>query len=372
MRSLLRERSPGRKVPRQIEIAGAGPSGLAAALTVARAGQRAVVSERHADVAARFHGDFQGIENYSTRGDALEELAAAGVAPTFNFTPFSEAVLYDDRGREWRYRSPAPLFYMIRRGTSSGMLDATLKQQALSAGVEIRFNTTVPHEVQARPLIRATGPRDSFAIVVGYIFKTTLPDLVLGALSDRLAPKGYAYLVTSGGVGTVASCLFIDLRNHRRYLDATVAFFTERTGLVMEDARRFGGTGTVRMERTATRGQELVAGEAAGFQDALWGFGLRYAMISGHLAARAVLEGRGDYDQAWRSRLGGYIKASFVNRYLYEKLGNPGYNAFLSRIGAAADAREWLRGHYAPSMWKSLWSGLVARSLRSRSASSGS
>ena len=356
--------------PPAIEIAGAGPSGLAAALTVARAGRKAVVYERHADVAGRFHGDFQGIENYSTRGDALEELAAAGVDPTFRVTPFSEAVLYDDRAREWRYRSSAPLFYMIRRGTETGMLDAALKHQAIAAGVDIQFNTSVPPARNQRPLIRATGPRQSFAIVVGYIFRTTLPDLVLGALSDRLAPKGYAYLVTSGGTGTVASCLFADLRNYRNYLDATVAFFAERTGMVMEAPRKFGGTGTVRIERTATHGPELFTGEAAGFQDALWGFGLRYAMISGHLAARASLEGRTDlYDRAWRSRLGGLIKTSFVNRYFYEKLGNTGYDAFLSRLGAAQDAREWLRGHYAPSVWKSLWCGLLSRNFRSRSSS---
>ena len=367
-----------RKVRREgsdtlVEIAGAGPSGLAAALTVARAGRPAIVYERHANVAGRFHGDFQGIENYSTRGDALEELAAAGVEPSFRYTPFSEAVLYDDQGREWRYRAPRPLFYMVRRGTDAGMLDATLKEQAIAAGVRIQFNTSIPPGQFERPLIRATGPRQSFAIVVGYIFKTTLPDLVLGALSDRLAPKGYAYLVTSGGTGTVASCLFSDLRNYRKYLDETVAFFTHRTGMVMEQARRFGGTGTVRIERSAVNGTELVSGEAAGFQDALWGFGLRYAMISGHLAARARLEGESaDYDRAWRNRFAGYIKTSFVNRYFYERLGNPGYHAFLSRLGAAQDAREWLRGHYAPSIWKSLWCSLLARSFRARSASRGS
>ena len=345
-----------------IEIAGAGPSGLAAALTVARAGRRAVVYERHADVAARFHGDFQGIENYSTKVDALEELASAGVNPTFRVTPFSQAVLYDDRGREWRYRASRPLFYMIRRGTESGMLDAALKEQATSAGVQIQFKTSIGHEPFERPIIRATGPRQSFAIVVGYIFRTNLPDLVLGALSDRLAPKGYAYLVTSGGIGTVASCLFTDLRNYRKYLDETIAFFTDRTGMVLENAQRFGGTGTVRVERTAVRGRELVTGEAAGFQDALWGFGLRYAMISGHLAARATLEGKRDqYDRAWQRRLGGYIKASFVNRYFYERLGNTGYHAFLSRLGAADDAREWLRGHYAPSVWKNLLHTILCR-----------
>lgn len=35
-------------------------------------------------------------------------------------------------------------------------------------------------------------------------------------------------------------------------------------------------------------GPRMYVGEAAGFQDALFGFGLRYALTSGHLAGRAV------------------------------------------------------------------------------------
>lgn len=34
-------------------------------------------------VGARCHGDFQGLENRTTRGDVLEELADLGIQPTF-------------------------------------------------------------------------------------------------------------------------------------------------------------------------------------------------------------------------------------------------------------------------------------------------
>ncbi|MEO8296114.1 MAG: hypothetical protein ABI613_11415, partial [Gemmatimonadota bacterium] len=287
-----------------------------------------------------------------------------GIETTFGVTPFREAILYDDSGREWRYQSSAPLFYMVRRGTGTGMLDIGLKQQAIDAGVTIRFNQRFP-QTPNQPHVIATGPRGSFAIVVGYIFKTSLPDMVLGALSDRLAPRGYAYFVTSGGVGTIASCLFADLPHYQRYLANTVRFFEQRTGVTLETPRRFGGTGNVRVERSARAGEGLLVGEAAGFQDALWGFGLRYAMLSGHFAARALMNGNAaEYDPLWRNRFAGHIKTSFVNRFFYERLGDKGYRAFLARLGKSHDARDWLRSHYAPSTWKSLMYRLVRRHYR--------
>lgn len=45
-----------------IQIAGAGPAGLAAAITLARAGRQVVVHELQSDVGHRFKRDFQGLE----------------------------------------------------------------------------------------------------------------------------------------------------------------------------------------------------------------------------------------------------------------------------------------------------------------------
>ena len=42
-----------------VEIAGAGPAGLAAAITLAQAGRRVVVHEMQKEVGRRFGGDFQ-------------------------------------------------------------------------------------------------------------------------------------------------------------------------------------------------------------------------------------------------------------------------------------------------------------------------
>lgn len=96
-----------------VEIVGAGPAGLAASIAVARNGGSARVRERHTSVGTRFHGDFQGLENWSTDGDVLEELHAMGIEPTFEHTPFYECVFFDPGGREHLCRSAQPLWYLV-------------------------------------------------------------------------------------------------------------------------------------------------------------------------------------------------------------------------------------------------------------------
>ena len=59
-------------------------------------------------------------------------------------------------------------------------------------------------------------------------------------------------------------------------------------------------------------------GEAAGFQDFLFGLGLRMAVVSGQLSAEAIAEGR-DYDALWREALRERMETSIVDRWLYER-----------------------------------------------------
>src|SRR6266498_3743917 len=104
-------------MPEPIHVVGAGPSGLAAALTANRAGRAVIVHERGPDVGRRFHDDVQGLENWTTDGDVIDEIAALGIGPTFDHTPIREAVVFDPRGHPHTYRSPQPLFYLDRKST---------------------------------------------------------------------------------------------------------------------------------------------------------------------------------------------------------------------------------------------------------------
>src|SRR5690348_18486526 len=125
------------KPPARIEVSGAGLAGLAPALVSAKTGAHAVVHEPNADVGGRFHGDFQGLENWTVNEDVLDELGRFGIEATFEHAAYREFTIYDAEGHELSLRSSRPLFYLVRRGSQPGTLDASLKDQAVTSGVEI-------------------------------------------------------------------------------------------------------------------------------------------------------------------------------------------------------------------------------------------
>ncbi|MEX2472815.1 MAG: hypothetical protein WEA34_11575, partial [Gemmatimonadota bacterium] len=335
-----------------VEIAGAGPSGLAAGIAVAENGGRARVLERRSGVGMRFHGDFQGLENWSTERDVLEELHEMGIEPTFEHTPFRECVFYDPDGREHLCRSTQPIWYLVRRGTEEGSLDRSLERQAVAAGVTIEHEHLVQHLPEGG--IVAHGPRRVDAIAVGYVFETDRADGAFAAVSDEIAPGGYAYLLICGGRATVATCMFDDFHNDKLYLERTVDLFRSRVGITLRNERRFGGFGNMSAEPHLRRDALLFAGEAAGLQDALFGFGMRYAMVSGHLAGKAYASGDLDrYEADCRERLLGFVRSASVNRYLYRRGGDRRYR-YLVRGLCRGDARTWLRRHYVGGWWSPL------------------
>lgn len=336
-----------------VTIVGGGLSGLAAALAVVRRGGRARVFERRHEVGARFHGDFQGLENWSTEGDVLEDLASFGIETAFDHTPFRECVFFDPDGREYACHSPEPLWYLVRRGTDAGTLDQALKAQAVAEGVEIQFGQNVEHLPEGG--IVANGPRRVDAIAVGYVFATDRSDGAFGVVSDELAPAGYAYLLICRGRATLATCMFDDFHNDKQYLARSLAFFERKVGIALRDARPFGGFGNMAAEPTVRRGRFLLAGEAAGLQDALFGFGMRYALTSGHLAGCAYVEhDLPAYEAAYRRRLRPRIHAAAVNRYLYRRGGAGGYRTLVGRVSAARAPRALLRRYYNGRWWTPL------------------
>ena len=343
-----------------ITVVGAGPSGLAAAISLARAGRAGVGREWHDTVGHRFHDDFQGLENWSDPRDVLDELRDTGLGTEFDAFPLQEGTVFDPAGAAHHVRGARPLCYVIRRGQADGTLDAGLLRVARRAGAEIRFADRVG-ELEG-PGILAGGPRTADGIAVGYVFETDMEDGAWLALGNRLAPLGYAYLLVYRGRGTLATCLFTGFKQQSEYLQRTVGFFRERTRLAMRTPRPFGGFMNVRLPRHAVQGGHPVVGEQAGFQDALAGFGLRYALRSGVLAARSLLEGD-SYETLWRRELRPALNTGVVNRLILNALGERGERMAAERL-ACADTGAVLRRFYRPSLLTRILFPLASRLYR--------
>ena len=347
-----------------LQIIGAGPAGLAAAITLARAGRGVVVHEAAAEVGSRFQGDHQGLENWTTERGILDDFREYGLTCDFARMPCRDGVAFDAWGNRYEFRSESPLLYTIERGPGPGTVDSALLAQARDLGVEVRVNSRV-RRVEG-PAILATGPRAAHAIAVGFHFETSMPDGWWVICDDDLAPQGYAYVLVTNGRGTVKSCMFSGFKREAEYVARTVERFQNLVGLEMRNPQPHGGAGNFRIPVSAYSGQHPLAGEQAGFQDTLWGFGIRFAISSGVLAARSLMDGS-NYDARWRDALNPVLRAAVVNRAVYGALGNAGYRRFLRKASESNDVRGFLRRYYGPSWLKRLlypWARLRVQSRR--------
>jgi flavin-dependent dehydrogenase len=339
-----------------IVIAGAGPSGLAAAITLARAGRAVEVHEAKRDVGMRFIGDLQVIEAASEREPVPDFFDRIGVERNFYFRPATWATFYDHRGHARTIRSEQPYGWFIRRGAEEGTLDRGLLAQARALGVDVRFNSRL-----AQADVVATGPAAPDGLAREMTWRTSDDERVDVFFNHKLSPGGYSYLFILDGIATFGCAIVADFKRIDDYFEHSLAEAQRLHGFTVPAETRTGYSYmNFHLKTQASSNGARYVGEAAGFQDYLFGLGIRYALTSGHLAARSIIEGR-DFDT---SALAMKQETSLVNRFLYEAGGNFGLSMFVRQAARAKDFHRYLSGWHQRRWWKRLLSPVVRRAWK--------
>lgn len=344
-----------------IKIAGAGPSGLAAAITLARGGRKVEVHEAKDDVGKRFIGDLQILENFSERDTAVDLLDRIGIEQNFYFRGVDWSTFFDHKGKKFEMKSSEPYGYFIRRGPFEGTLDRGLLERARGLGVDVRFGSRIR---RGEADIIATGPATPDGLAKEITFESDADELIDVYFDHNNSPGGYSYLFILDGVATFGCAIVSDFRNIDNYFDHSLARAASLRDFDPEKGKRTGYSYmNFHLKETASLERRSFVGEAAGFQDYLFGLGIRFALTSGHLAARAILEER-EFDELWRESLEWKQSTSVANRFLYEVGGNRGLAIFTRDAARARDLRDYLYRWHQPSWWKTLISRVVQRFWR--------
>jgi flavin-dependent dehydrogenase len=340
-----------------IRIAGAGPSGLAAAITLARAGRAVEVHEAKRDVGMRFIGDLQVIEAASEAEPVPDFLDRIGIARNFYFRPATWATFYDHRRVARTIRSGAPYGWFIRRGAEEGTLDRGLLAQARALGVNVNFNSRLTEAD-----IVATGPAAPDGLAREMTWRSDDDERVDVFFNHKLSPGGYSYLFILDGMATFGCAIVADFKRIDDYFEHSLAEAQRLHPFGVPEETRTGYSYMNFHLKAAAGGHTLRVGEAAGFQDYLFGLGIRYALTSGYLAARSIIEER-DFDT---SALAMKQETSLVNRFLYEAGGNFGLSMFVRHAARAKDFHRYLSGWHQRRWWKRLLSPVVRRAWKHR------
>jgi len=350
-----------------ITIVGAGPAGLTAAINLAYAGFETTVYEQNQNAGLRFNGDFQGLENWLDEDDTLQILNRIGIKINFLCHPYSgnDGLFYGPKLEKVKVKTSRPLFYLIERGSNPNSLDQGLRKQAEELGVNILWGKKL-ESVDDSKAILGTGPKAADAIAKGMVFRTSLDDIFIGFIDDKIAPKAYAYLLVNDGKATFATCMFEDFQNEKIYYERALRALNTVIDIDINEPEEFGGFVNFFNEPKISKDNRILyVGENAGFQDALWGFGIKYAMLSGYYAAESIINNH-DYKKLCEINLLPKLKTSLANRWLFAHLYNPGYSFILNRMKTMDDVIPTLKKHYNTSLSKKLIYQIAKRWYKTR------
>ena len=324
-----------------IHIAGSGIAGMTAAINLSRRGKTVIIHEKQDCIGGARDGDFEGLENWIFALTVPEffskccvDFKALPATPIFDFNVHLGGL------DPVRITSPEPFFYIVSRGAENTSIDNYMANICRTNKVQFKFGKALAREDAD---IYAAGMGRAAAFIRGADIRTDQPDQVHLLLGNAFAPSGYAYLIINGGCGTIATAYKKD-RGKVDPLRASIDYFRD-IGLDFTIEKRFASRGSFYLPRFWKRSRTMMIGEAGGYQDYLFGFGMRMAMYSGLAAAHKLCHENSLARSSFRE-LNLKRKISFANRILYEQLSPSSVRYWVERFHASKAPLNILRRSY--------------------------
>jgi geranylgeranyl reductase family protein len=297
-----------------LAVVGGGPCGSSAAREAARSGASAILLDR-----ARF-------PRYKACGGGILPRAAHWLPETAHSIVERECRRVEVHllDADWGYavERSHPLVSMAMRSR----LDAALVQAASEQGVDVRDSTSVTGlevrrgrvrlhtsqgRIEARMAIAADGAGGTFARSAGFVGPPRIPALEWEVRVEEEAharfdgtarfdfgavPHGYGWIFPKADHLSVG---LASLRPRGLVLHRLLEEYLEAVGVrPIGSVERHGSLLPIRPAAgSLVRNRTVVAGDAAGFLDPVTFEGISFAVRTGILAARAILEGEFDEDR---------------------------------------------------------------------------
>lgn len=302
---------------KKIKIAGAGIAGMTAAINLKQTGHDVVMYEKKSKVGESRHGDYEGLENWIFKDSLPAFFNLHGIDfKKFSTIPIHKFIVHTEKNDPFVVQAKQPFFHLIKRGSDMDCLDQQLYEQCKNAGVDFEFSRPASAGID----IDSTGSKRAAAYIKGVNFETTLTNQVHLLLGQKYAPKGYAYLIILNGRATLASAFKKTKNTAEDPLQNAIAYFRNK-GFIIPERNIFGSRGSFSILNMKIMQKPFHIGEAGGFQDYLFGFGIRIAMNSG-LVAALLLNGELKTAKHILRKLNRKRNLSYINRVIYERLND--------------------------------------------------
>lgn len=332
-----------------VRIAGAGLSGLFSALCLAREGMEVEVVEVKNRIAPSSGSHTEAVRNYID-DDALQELRWCG----FDIDPFGTIETTVRKSVHFENVLRGRAYYLFLRGRESSTVDQDLYRRCLEAGVKFTFQA--PRKLGVVADIAATGPPAGTYNIVGAGFSfssegSALDEHTAYALLDNdVAPGGYLVITPGIDSHSIYSVSWRETDYNRLLRMTEVGATRPWVREILGSSRRLGSIHgkafwSADPIATAERNGVLYVGEAGGFQDAIAGFGFRYAVLTAALAAESVLTGA-SYVGLLRDKFKGEFQAACAVRQQLNRFANKDFDRLVQSMGSSMTVEEY-RSHRA-------------------------